>query len=91
MDYTQLIADYKESGATTSPVWIWFDKHEKDARCTLCGTTVLRKDSSTSCMVNHLRHKHGWLSKYNAWKENEELSALKETRQKNKRKMSESA
>ena len=79
MDYDQLIADYKESGASYSPVWIWFAKLEKDSECTLCYATVTRPDSSTTCMTNHLKKKHGMFSKYNAWKQYEELS---KTRQK---------
>ena len=70
MDYTQLIDDYKESATITSPIWIWF---EKDAKCTFCNTIVGRTNSSTSCMVNRLKRKHGFLAKYNAWKHFEEL------------------
>ena len=33
---------------------------------------------STSNLIGHLKRHHGFLKKYNAWKEYEELSALKD-------------
>ena len=87
MDYEQLISDFKESESTSSPIWIWFSKDEKDAKCTLCNSSIPRKDSTTTGMVNHLKRHHGFLSKNNAWKTYEELSSLKENRLKNKRKI----
>ena len=89
MDFSQDILDYKESLTTSSPIWIWYEKSEKDAICKLCNKKVSRPDSTTTCMVNHLKRFHGFLSKNNAWKDYEELSVLKETRLKCKRKMSE--
>ena len=87
MDYEELIHDFKESESTASPLWIWFAKEEKSATCTMCNTSIPRKDSTTGGMVNHLKRHHGFLSKNNAWKTYEELSSLKEKRLKNKRKI----
>ena len=69
MDFSQEINDYRESGATTSPIWIWFKKDDKESLCMLCSKKVPRPDSSTTAMVNHLKRFHGFMSKHNAWKD----------------------
>ena len=47
MDYEQLIDDFKESDSISSPIWIWFSKDEKSAKCNLCNASIPRKDSTT--------------------------------------------
>ena len=81
-----LIQEYKEEEKSTSPVWIWFDKNESNAKCKLCKFTTSRKDCNTTGMSLHLKRHHGFLSKNNAWKIFEELSSLKDERLKKKRK-----
>ena len=82
MDFEQLIIDYKENPVVSSPIWIWFIKE-----CKICKSNIPRKDGTTGGMVTHIKRHHGFLSKVNAWKVYEELSALKESRLANKRKL----
>ena len=77
MDFQPLFDEYKESDSVSSPIWIWFQKEEKAAKCKICSQIVPRKDFSTSCLASHLKHHHGHLKKINA-KTYEELSALKD-------------
>ena len=79
MDFQPLFDEYKESDSVSSPIWIWFQKEEKAAKCKICSQIVPRKDFSTSCLAFHLKHHQGHLKKMaNAWKTYEELSALKD-------------
>ena len=61
MDFQPLINDFKESESTNSPIWIWFEKDDKLAKCRICSQMLLRKDFATSCLVSHLKHHHGHL------------------------------
>ena len=86
MEFEQSIINFKENiDLVSSPIWIWYEKNEKDAKCKICKTVVPRKDSSTGGMVNHLKRHHNFMSKYNAAKIFEELSTLKEERVKNRK------
>jgi hypothetical protein len=81
------VTNFQESGSTSSPIWIWFEKTESsnlESICLICKKTMSRKDYSTTCMSNHLKKVHGYISRYNAWKIFEELSCLKATRLKRK-------
>ena len=70
-----------------SPAWIYFSKRNLgEVVCLLCGTTMPVKNSSTGCMVNHLKRHHGSDKTYNAWTIYEELAELRELRVLAKRK-----
>ena len=95
MDFDTRIEEYRQnSNQTSSPIWIWFKKAEqKDVNCQICQIKIHRKDFSTGQMTQHLQRHHHFLTKYNAWKIYEELSALKQQRMSinnRKRKMADS-
>ena len=48
MDYSPPINEYKENDSeVSSPIWIWFQKKEKnDVICQICKTNIQRRDSS---------------------------------------------
>ena len=84
MDFPQLIIDFRESNSTQSPIWIWFSKQKEDfSMCHICDSKIAVKNSSTTNLIAHLKGHHGFFKKYNAWKEYEELSSLKDERLKN--------
>ena len=68
-----------------SHIWIFFTKEDTNSKCNICDASIARKDGSTTGMVFHLKRHHDYLKKYNAWKIYEELSQLKETRLKGKK------
>ena len=82
MDFSELINNYKENDSeTSSPIWIWFKrKEDNDVVCQICKTNIQCRDASTGQMTQHLKRHHNFLKKYNAYKEFEDLSALKQTR-----------
>ena len=82
MDFSKLINNYKENDSeTSSPIWIWFKrKEDNDVVCQICKTNIQRRDASTGQMTQHLKRHHNFLKKYNAYKDFEDVSALKQTR-----------
>ena len=88
MDFQQKISDYQESQAAQSPIWIWFQKTSEKVTCLICNTNVTSPSGTTSNLIAHLRRHHGPIKKYNAYKEYEDLSKLKQERQNTKRKNS---
>ena len=81
MDFQTKIAEYKENKSTiSSPIWIWFSKTDSGATCNICKSSMPQKSGSTGNMVNHLKRRHGFTQKPNAWKDFEELSSLKDER-----------
>ena len=81
MDFEQLIVEFKENDSeVSSPLWIWFMKEEASATCKMCKTNVSRKDGSTGGLVYHLKRHHNFVSKYNAFKDFQELSEIKDKR-----------
>ena len=87
MDFQTKIAEYKENESTiSSPIWIWFSKTDSGATCNICKSSMPQKSGSTGNMVNHLKRRHGFTQKPNAWKDFEELSSLKDARLQKKRK-----
>ena len=80
MDFAALMQEYKEGTSIQSPIWIWFTKEKDGAQCNICQSHHPMKSFSTSNLIFHLKRHHGFLKKYNAWKEYEELSLLKEER-----------
>ena len=79
MDFPQLIIDFIESNSTQSPIWIWFSEQKEDfSMCHICGSKITIKNSSTTNLMAHLQRHHGFFKKYNAWKEYEQLSSLKD-------------
>ena len=85
-DFEDLINAYRaDNSDLSSPIWIWFDKNEHDATCKICRSKIPRKNSSTGGATQHLKRHHNFLSKYNAVKVFDELSALKDQRVKNKK------
>ena len=92
MDFGQLITDYKESdNNVSSPLWIWFDKKENNAKCKICKTDIPQKSGSTGGLIHHLQRHHNFISKYNAWKIFEELSAIKDKRLQNRKRKNEAS
>ena len=91
MDFSQQITDYKDNASEiSSPIWIWFSKKEKkEVVCQICKTNIQRRDFSTGQMTQHLQRHHNFLKKYNAYKEFEELSALKQERMQNRKRKNE--
>ena len=90
MDFTTLVNKYKEGNSSQSPIWIWFQKEKDGAKCLICQTHVITKGFSTTNLIAHLKRHHGYLKKYNAWKDFDELTSLKDERIRNtKRKHSE--
>ena len=89
MDFQDRIREYREGSSTQSPIWIWFVKTEKTVTCQICKSNIATGNSSSTNLITHLKRHHGFLKKYNAFKEYEELSQLKQDRlQKCKRKNS---
>ena len=80
MDFSASISAYKESDSTKSPICIWYQKEKESAKCLICQTSLTSKSFATTNLINHLKRHHGFLKKYNAWKEYEELSSMKEAR-----------
>ena len=81
MGFQTKIAEYKKDESTIfSPVWIWFSKTDSGATCNICKSSMPQKSGSTGNMVNHLKRRHGFTQKPNAWKDFEELSSLKDER-----------
>ena len=76
MDFSPLINDYKENDSeVSSPIWIWFQKKEKnDVICQICKTNIQHRDSSTGQMTQHLQRHHNFMKKYNAFKEFKEMT-----------------
>ena len=87
MDFQEGIREYREGSAVQSPIWIWFSKSGETITCQICKKNVTVVPGSTSNLISHLKRNHGFLKKYNAFKEYEELSELKQERlKKGKRK-----
>ena len=86
------IAKNWESHLKSSPIWLWFPKsydQKNEARCGIGNCAIQCKLGSTTAMTMHLKKCHGSLTKYNAAKNFDELSEVKEERQKfNKQKLS---
>ena len=76
MDFSQLIKNYKENDSeTSSPIW----KEENDVVCQICKKkNIQRRDASIGQMTQHLKRHQNFMKKYNAYKEFEDLSALKQ-------------
>ena len=78
MDFRDCISEYQEGSDIQNPIRIWFERSDSTASCQICKSTNL---------IAHLKRHHGFLKKYNAFKEHKELSNLKQERlQKCKRK-----
>ena len=90
MDFSSLIAEYKESNCTKSPIWVFFDNEKDFGKCRICQSRIKVTNYSTTNLIFHLKRHHGFLKKYNAYQEYEKLTELKEERVRNaKRKNSE--
>ena len=89
MDFRDCICEYQEGLDTQSPIWIWFGRSESTASCQICKSKILKNHGSSTNLIAHLKHHHGFLKKYNLFKEYKELSNFKQERlQKCKRKNS---
>ena len=80
MDFHDCICEYREGSSTQSPIWIWFVKTEKTVTCQICKSNIATGNSSSTNLITHLKRHHGFLKKYNAFQEYEELSQLKQDR-----------
>ena len=87
MDFRDHICEYQEESDIQSPIWIWFGRNDSTESCQICKSKILINHGSFTNLIAHLKRHHGFLKKYNAFKEYEELSNLKQERlQKCKRK-----
>ena len=89
IDFRDHICEYQEGSDTQSPIWIWFQRSDSTTSCQICKSKILINHGSSTNLIAHLKRHHGFLKKYNAFKEHKELSNLKQERlQKCKRKNS---
>ena len=87
MDFRDRNCKYQEGLDSQSPIWIWFERSDSTASCQICISKILTNHGSSTNLIAHLKRHHGFLKKYNAFKEHKELSNLKQERlQKCKRK-----
>ena len=54
--------------------------YQRGSKRKMCKANVSRKDGSTGGLVYHLRRHHNFVSKYNAFKDFQELSEIKDKR-----------
>ena len=83
MEFQDRVCAYQEGSDVQSPIWIWFDENDKidnTATCKICKTNVVMGNASTTNLITHLKRHHGFLKTYNAFKEYENLSQLKQER-----------
>ena len=78
MDFSAKITEYKESNSSKSPVWIWFDNEKEYGKCQICKMREKIVNYATTNLILHLKRHHGFLKKYNAYREFEKLTDLKE-------------
>ena len=54
--------------------------YQRGSKRKMCKANVSRKDGSTGGLVYHLKRHHNFVSKYNAFKDFQELSEIKDKR-----------